>query len=168
MLNQPLRQGWRSFHVQSEREFSLEMEKFITKTIIIFWTFMVVSVHAQARVVSHLEVKGIGLYSDQRNDKDEERACKVFRPTKKQMTRYFNLSKESEESGNLLHEYYSPCLAIGSVKFKDGTSGRWTVQSSGLGIVVFENGKSSVFFHKDNQWTDPYACTYGLRNDPIC
>ncbi|WP_421504733.1 hypothetical protein [Erwinia rhapontici] len=130
--------------------------------------FLVVSIQSQARVVSNIDVERVGAQESGRKDENERAACKVYRPTQEQLITYFNLATESQESGNLLHEYYSPCIATGKVKFKDGASGVWTVQSSGLGLAILDNGESLVFFHKDNQWTDPYACTYGLGNDPIC
>ncbi|NNS08761.1 hypothetical protein [Erwinia sp. JH02] len=127
-----------------------------------------ISIQAQARVVSEITIDEVGAYDERRGNKNEKEACKVYRPTEKQMIRFFNLAKESQEIGSLLHEYYSPCLTTGKIKFKDGASGVWTVQSSGLGLAIFDNGDSATFFLKDNQWTDPYACTYGLGDDPIC
>ncbi|WP_336803839.1 hypothetical protein [Erwinia aphidicola] len=139
------------------------------KMLLITLSFLcILSPQVKGRVVSQLEIKGVGLVEDGRNDKSEERECKSFKPTKIQMIAFFNLAKESEKNGTLLHEYYSPCLAIGTIKFQDGSSGRWTVKSSGLGFVIFENKKSAVFFHKENKWDDPYACTYGLGDDLIC
>lgn len=136
--------------------------------VFIISLFLVASMQTQARVVDDINVERVGAQESGRKDENERETCKAYRPKKEQLVRYFNLGRESQESGNLLHEYYSPCIATGTIKFKDGASGVWTVQSSGLGIVIFENGKSSVFFHKDNKWNDPYACTYGLGNDPIC
>ena len=144
------------------------MVKFKKSFSVVLFIFFFISTQAQGREVSQLDVEGIGLHYDGRTDKNEEEACKAFRPTKKQMIRFFNQAKESKKSGNLLHEYYSPCVSTGEVKFKDGSSGHWTVQSSGLGLVIFDNGEAATFFLKDNQWTDPYACTYGLSDDPIC
>ncbi|MCS3608527.1 hypothetical protein [Erwinia rhapontici] len=144
------------------------MVKFKKSFSVVLFIFFFISTQAQGREVSQLDVEGIGLHYDGRTDKNEEEACKVFRPTNKQMIRFFNQAKESKKSGNLLHEYYSPCVSTGELKFKDGSSGHWTVQSSGLGLVIFDNGEAATFFLKDNQWTDPYACTYGLGDDPIC
>ncbi|TDS98879.1 hypothetical protein [Erwinia rhapontici] len=144
------------------------MVKFKKSFSVVLFIFFFISTQAQGREVSQLDVEGIGLHYDGRTDKSEEEACKAFRPTKKQMIRFFNHAKESKKSGNLLHEYYSPCVSTGELKFKDGSSGHWTVQSSGLGLVIFDNGEAATFFLKDNQWTDPYACTYGLGDDPIC
>lgn len=129
---------------------------------------VIFSNQVQSREVSDISIKDIGQYDEGRGYKHERDVCKNFRPTKKQIIRFFNLAKESKESGDLLHEYYSPCLSSGTIKFKDGSSGDWTIQSSGLAFAILDNGESLVFFHKDNKWTDPYACTYGLGNDPIC
>lgn len=145
------------------------MVKFKKVCIATLSLLLIFSVSAQARVVSELVVKEIGLHTEGRKDKTEEVACKVFRPTKEQLIRYFNLAKESKESGNILHEYYSPCLATGLITFEDGDSGSWILQSSGFGYVTFSNNETTYFFHNQgNQWTDPYACTYGLSDDPIC
>lgn len=145
------------------------MVKFKKLCIATLSLLLIFSVSAQARVVSELVVKEIGLHTEGRKDKTEEVACKVFRPTKEQLIRYFNLAKESKESGNILHEYYSPCLATGLITFEDGDSGSWILQSSGFGYVTFSNNETTYFFHNQgNQWTDPYSCTYGLGNDPIC
>lgn len=125
--------------------------------------------HAQGKVVKDIEITEAGTHDEGRNDINEIEACKVFVPKKEQLIRYFNLAKESKESGNVLHEYYSPCLATGLIKFEDGDSGSWVLQSSGFGYVTFSNDETTYFFHNQgNQWTDPYACTYGLGNDPIC
>lgn len=141
----------------------------IKKTFVIAFSLLFyISIQTQARVVSEIKIDEVGAYDERRGNKNEEEACKVYRPTEKQMIRFFNLAEELQESGNLLHEYYSPCLTTGKIKFKDGASGVWTVQSSGLGLAIFDNGDSATFFLKDNQWTDPYACTYGLGDDPIC
>ncbi|MTD26646.1 hypothetical protein [Erwinia sorbitola] len=134
----------------------------ITLSLILFSTI------SHGRVVSEIEVKETGIHAIGRNDKYEKKACKVFRPTKKQLIHYFNQAKESEESGKILHEYYSPCLAKGLIKFQDGSSGRWILQSSGFGYVIFSSNQTTYFFHKNNQWTDPYACTYGLSDEIEC
>lgn len=141
---------------------------FNKKIIAMVSSLFFISMQVQGRAVSDIDIKDVGQQSQGREDKSEEEACKVFIPTKKQMIRFFNLAKESKKSGSLLHEYYSPCVSSGSVKFKDGSSADWTVQSSGLAFAILNSGESVVFFLKDNQWTDPYACTYGLGNDPIC
>ncbi len=138
------------------------------KLNVALFLFLAFSMQTQGRVVSHVEIKGIGEHDEGREDKNEIEACKVFRPSKNQIIRFFNQATESKENGNLLHEYHSPCISFATIKFKDGSKGDWQIQSSGLGFVIFDNGESATFFHKGNQWTDPYACTYGLGDDLIC
>ncbi len=134
--------------------------------IIFFFGFF--SYQAKARVVSDITIKSLGVRAEGRTDETEAVACKVYKPTKKQLTRFFKLAEESKERGTLLHEYYSPCVSFGTVKFKDGASGSWTIQSSGLGTVIFDNKDVTTFFLKDNKWTDPYACTYGMSDEIEC
>lgn len=135
--------------------------------IIAFLTFFLTALYpAQARTVSHLNIEKTGLLYEGHNEESEKTACKLFRPEQNQLVRFFSLASESKESGTLLHEYYSPCFAVGTVVFDDGSSGRWNLQSSGLGFVFFNTGEQAVFFHRDNQWTDPYLCTYGLSDEP--
>lgn len=129
---------------------------------------IIISIPASGRMVSHIDINGTGLYDNLRKDSNQERLCKGFRPSKKQLTHFFNLATESKSHGTLLHEYYSPCLATGLVQFQDGASGNWTVQSSGLAFVSYDNGESATFFYKDNKWTDPYACSYGMSDEGDC
>jgi hypothetical protein len=63
-------------------------------SLVVISTLLILQAHAEARVVSHVEVKWVGLYDDGRNDKAEEKQCKSFRPTKKQIIRFFSLSKQ--------------------------------------------------------------------------
>lgn len=133
-----------------------------------FFLFSVFFTHAQSRVVERIEIKESGSHDESRRFEYqyEKMACKKFKPTKEQIIHYFKMSEEANGSGSWLHEYYSPCISRGTVVFKDGSSGMWNIQSSGLGFVIFNNGKTANFFYKNNKWTDPYACSYGLGDDP--
>lgn len=144
------------------------MVTLIKKAILTIPFFIFISTSAQGRVVSYIEINGTGLYDNLRKNVNQERLCKGFNPNKNQLTNFFNLAKESTSHGTLLHEYYSPCMATGSIKFKDGSSGKWTVQSSGLAFVSYDNGESATFFYKANKWTDPYACSYGMSGEDDC
>ncbi|WP_455811423.1 hypothetical protein [Pseudomonas graminis] len=141
----------------------------LNKAVLCFLLFYIIfSYPAHGRVVNYLKITETGTHDEGRKDQNEIEACKFFVPNKTQLVNFFNLAKESKEIGTLLHEYYSPCLSTGLIKFTDGSSGSWVLQSSGFGYVTFSNNETTYFFHKDNKWTDPYACTYGLGNDPIC
>lgn len=140
----------------------------IKNLMLMFFLFSVFFTHAQSRVVERIEIKESGSHDESRRFEYqyEKMACKKFKPTKEQIIHYFKMSEEANGSGSWLHEYYSPCISRGTVVFKDGSSGMWNIQSSGLGFVIFNNGKTANFFYKNNKWTDPYACSYGLGDDP--
>lgn len=125
-----------------------------------------ISSQVQGREVSHIVIKGVGKHYSGRKDKNEENVCKKFKPTMQQLIRYFNKAKESPEGGEWLNKYYSPCFSVGQVIFHDGSSARWTLQSSGFSYVTFSGEKTIYFFNRDNQWEDPYACSYGLSGEP--
>ncbi|WP_034916300.1 hypothetical protein [Erwinia sp. 9145] len=124
--------------------------------------------YAQCRTVERIDIEAAGIQYEGLNANDEKEGCQEFRPSEKQLIHFFKVARESEESGSLLHEYYSPCISYGTLLFDDGSFGEWTIQSSGLAYVTLKNGKTWVFFHKDNPWNDPFACTYGLDDEPEC
>ncbi|MEI2683893.1 hypothetical protein [Erwinia aphidicola] len=130
------------------------------KNIIIITLFLV-STPAISRVVSSIDIQAVGEHYSGRNDKYEEKVCKAFRPSKKQLIRYLNLATDSDDNGPLLHDYYSPCIAYGLVKFKDGTSARWTLEANGGAYVTFSDKKQHLFFYRDNHWFNPLPCEHG-------
>ncbi|MFC0138988.1 hypothetical protein ACFFJN_01980 [Erwinia mallotivora] len=71
-----------------------------------------------------------------------------------------------EEGGQTEHKYYSPCIVTGSVVFKDGKSGKFTLQSSGFGSGTFGNKEVIYFFHEKNPWFDPFQCSYAMGDEP--
>lgn len=120
------------------------------------------------RTVEQMEIKKVGINSRAAKNPTEIDMCKDFRPTKEQMVNYFNSARELNEDETLLHEYYSPCIAKGNVKIDGNIKGEWTLQSSGLAYILTDKKKSLIFFLKDNQWEDPYACMYGLSGKDSC
>jgi hypothetical protein len=121
-----------------------------------------------ARTVESMELKEVGLNSRAKEHPGEIDMCKDFRPTKEQIINYFNSARKLSEDETLLHEYYSPCVAEGYVKFKGNLNGEWILQSSGLAYMLTDKKKTIVFFLKDNKWEDPYACMYGLSGEDSC
>ncbi|WP_274370962.1 hypothetical protein [Morganella morganii] len=132
---------------------------------ILFFTFYFLPYQLQAKEVSNLVIYKTGTVYENHNDKYEAAACKKFLPTKEQIITYFTYAEESKEN-SWMHEYYSACISTGYVEFKDGTSGKWTIQSSGYGYVIFNDGSSVDFLYRNNKWEDPNACTYGLSDEP--
>lgn len=144
---------------------------FQSKYIICFfiYTFPIFSVLAEDRVVQSVFIQVTGFSDNDRNDKNEEIACEFFKPTQNQVIDFFSSARTDVDKAQLIHERYSPCKSAGLIKFDNGLSGSWVLQSSGVGRIFYDNSKKVVyFFHKDNKWTDPYACTYGLGDDPVC
>ena len=121
-----------------------------------------------ARTVEQVEITEVGINSRAAKNPNEIDMCKDFRPTKEQMVNYFHSARELNEDETLLHEYYSPCIAKGNVRLDGNIKGEWTLQSSGLVYILTDKKKNIVFFLKDNQWEDPYACMYGLSGEDSC
>ncbi|MBP2155870.1 MULTISPECIES: hypothetical protein [Erwinia] len=117
------------------------------------------SLAVHARQVEHVEVIESGHYDGLAEDKDGyAKWCKLFNPTKEQLINYFAKAEEADYIGEWLHEHYSPCVASGTVTFKDGSYGTWGLHSSGLGGVTFQDknnfGKRKSFLYLDNAWED--------------
>lgn len=116
-----------------------------------------------AMALKNIEIKDAGITVTKDPAEGEINACKKFKPTKQQLTAFFKSSEVSKEN-KWLHEYYSSCVSTGNVEFENGVSGEWVLQSSGLAMVIPDNGDSIYFFKKNNSWEDPMAGTYGLDN----
>ncbi|MEI2264507.1 hypothetical protein [Erwinia sp. CGal63] len=114
------------------------------------------------RVVK-IEIEKTGIAYKGRSEVEQE-GCKLFRPTEKQLIQYFNQAQRLEFGGWREHKYYSPCIVIGRVTFKEGMSGRFTLQSSGFGYGVF-NHQQINFFNEFNPWFDPFQCTYAMGDE---
>jgi len=106
----------------------------------------------QAREVSQIKILVQGAYDSEDRAEYEKDGCKTFKPTKEQLIHYFTKAKESNSNSPWMHEYYSPCVASGTINFNDGSSGKWTIHSSGLGWVDFINGEVKYFYYIDNEW----------------
>lgn len=129
--------------------------------------FSLISIQSYAGIVESIDIQDSGIIYKERSDVEKD-GCRLFTPNKAQVVDFFNQAKTFSEGGAIEHEYYSPCIAIGKIAFKNGTAGRWTLQSSGFGYVTFENKKTTYFFYKHNSWFDPFACTYGVGDEPKC
>lgn len=116
-----------------------------------------------AITLKNIEIKDTGITVTKDPAEGEINACKKFRPTEKQLIEFFKSSEVSKEN-KWLHEYYSSCVSTGNVELENGVSGEWVLQSSGLAMVIPDNGDSIYFFKKNNSWEDPMAGTYGLEN----
>ncbi|MFC0139401.1 hypothetical protein ACFFJN_04405 [Erwinia mallotivora] len=127
-----------------------------------------ISVGTESRGVSHVEIYKTGIPYEGRRTEALIRDCAVFKPTKEQIIHFFNVAKKYEESVGLLHDFYSPCISTGSVTFKDGLSGTWVLQSSGLASFFIDGEKKATFFTRNNKWDDPFGCVYGADDASSC
>lgn len=127
-----------------------------------------ISIASRAHSVERLVITGVGLNDESLNDENEKRACRKFRPTRKELIGFFMQARSPANPGALQHERYSSCAAQGWVRFRDGSSGRWVLKSSGIAWVMLDGGKTIHLFRRRNGWHDPYACTYGLGDEGVC
>lgn len=137
----------------------------VNKIYILFLLTCFFSNPLQAKELNSVDIYKTGTVYQNHHDKYVIDSCKKFLPTKEQIITYFTFAEESKEN-SWMHEYYSACISTGYVEFKDGTSGKWTIQSSGYGYVIFDDGSSVDFLYRNNKWEDPNACTYGLSDEP--
>lgn len=92
----------------------------------------------KARDVAHVRLEKVGLNLDA-GDKNLTEGCKDFRPTTNQVNRYFSKAYPVE-SYVLTTTRYSPCYATGTVKFTDGSSGRFQLYSGGAATLFWSRG----------------------------
>lgn len=121
---------------------------------VIFFVLLLAPVFIQAREVSQLKIVKTGAYDSEGRAEYEKEGCKTFNPTKEQLVHYFTKAEESDSNSVWINEYYSPCVASGTITFRDSSSGEWTIHSSGLGWVDFKQGKRKYFHYINNQWED--------------
>lgn len=141
----------------------------VNKKIIISILLSIFPCMAISSKVSHVEIESTGIAYEGRS-KVEQEGCALFRPTKEQLTDYFNQADKMDEGGSVGHQYFSPCITVGKVTFEDGNSVSFTLQSSGFTSGNFGNKEAIYFFHKDNKWYDPFECTYAMgdESEPGC
>ncbi|SFB98384.1 hypothetical protein SAMN05216321_102382 [Cupriavidus sp. OV038] len=94
--------------------------------------------------------------------------CKRFRPTVTQVKNFFS-KIYPVQARKVLHDYYSPCYATGTVVFGDSSTGAWSLYSGGTATLVWTHGGDKVYvYYGKNKWYDPFACTYGLEDEGKC
>lgn len=136
------------------------------KSVLILLALTVMG-HSYARTVKSIEIDTVGLNLESVKNENAARACKRFRPTKDQAIRFFNRAYPVE-TYVLTTDRFSSCYAEGSLKFSDGSFGKWILYSSGTALFTFNRGDVVNLYYKHNKWHDPYACTYGLSDQREC
>lgn len=112
---------------------------------------------AMARPVEKVTIEAVG----QTWNKGDEHLCDVFRPTVVQVKRYFSRAYPVDHYW-FPKKFFSPCYAAGTVRFSDGSSGKWKLGSGGVAEIVWDiNGRTIVYYEK-NGWHDPM---HGMYDD---
>lgn len=83
--------------------------------------------------------------------------CKGWNPTKEQLIDFFAKAQVSAQGYGWLPDYYSPCIATGTVVFKDGSSGEWGIYDTGYGSVDFKDEANNIvkqkyFLNLNSRW----------------
>lgn len=111
--------------------------------------------------VTRLEILESGhSVEDTKDDPNNYRViCKGWNPTKEQLTDFFAKAQVSDQGYGWLHDYYSPCIATGTVVFKDGSSGEWGIYDTGYGSVDFKDEENNIvkqkyFLNLNSQWLE--------------
>ena len=120
---------------------------------------------ASARTIKKISIleSGVTNSSDQRLKEE----CKEFKPTVKQIRRFF-LKAYPVPRYFGSHDRYSPCYASGTVVFDDFGTVKWTITSGGVASLIWSEGDIVDLYYKNNGWFDPTACTYGLGDNGEC
>jgi hypothetical protein len=121
---------------------------------------------AVARTVDKLQINAVGLTIESK-ERNTDQLCKDFRPTLKQVRNYFNKAYHVD-GYTITTERYSPCAAIGTLTYSDGSFGEWTLYSGGTSSFTFNRGNQVYLFYKNYKWNDPTACSYGLGSELEC
>lgn len=94
--------------------------------------------------------------------------CKGFKPTERQIKRYF-LRAYPVEGYVITTERYSPCYAKGWIRFSDRNMGEWWLYSGGTATIQWNRGGSvNLLYKQGNGWRDPFAGGYGLCDKEEC
>ena len=116
-----------------------------------------------ARSVKSLTIEASGQHQDD-NDPTVPERCHGFKPTQREIRKYFNYAYPVEHYV-FSHSRYSPCYAKGSIRFSDGEFGTWRVSSSGAAVLIFNRGDGVTMFYGHNSWEDPFEGMYDYKDD---
>ena len=139
----------------------------VTRSLLVLSAALLMTGIVQARTIKHVEIDAVGLNLESVKNQNATEACKKFKPTKEQVIKFFSRACPVE-SYILTTERYSSCYAKGSLTFSDGSFGTWILYSSGTALFTFNRGDVVNLLYKNNNWHDPYACTYGLGDKGQC
>jgi hypothetical protein len=108
--------------------------------------------------IKSIKIDDVGL-SEDLNDRSVVNNCKLFKPTKKQVTLFFSKAYPVEDKLSV-HKFWSPCHAKETIEFADGNQGKWFLKSSGIARLTWEGSGDVVLLYRGNKWNDPFVGTY--------
>ena len=75
--------------------------------------------------------------------------CRQFKPSRAQIIRY--LSKARQTSGQSADATldWSPCYASGTVRYKDGKTGRWIIQQLGVAYLYIPGREDMLIYCRE-------------------
>ena len=124
----------------------------------IFLIALATSFQAHSRAILKVTILESGATMD--TDKRIKNECRAFKPTVRQVKRYFERAYSAPRYYGG-HDRYSPCYAAGTIVFDDFGKAELTITSGGAGSLIWSDEDIARVFYKDNGWFDPTACTYG-------
>ncbi len=142
------------------------MNRNFIKALVVVCSILFSMEHVHARTINKIVISEVGKSANQK-DETVVNLCKKFRPTLKQVRRYFTKAYPVESYISTT-ERYSDCYATGTIEFSDNSKGDWTISSSGTGGITWTRGDYVNLLYKHNKWYDPFACTYGLGDEGEC
>jgi hypothetical protein len=131
--------------------------RYTTLAAIFFSAFSYSSL-SNARGVKSVTIEEVG--------KSSMEECSQFRPTEKQVKRFFSRAVPVQ-SRLVIDDWYSPCHADGTIVFTGGGSGKWRLYSGGTATLTWSTGSDVVYLYngRNNGWHDPFECGYGYEDD---
>lgn len=87
-----------------------------------------------------------------------ESMCKDFQLTDDDLKAFFGAMKTAPEK-QYVDDLHSPCKAFGTFALSGGETGKYVIQSSGIGEVKLGDDKAWIVFSEPT-WKDPNAGNY--------
>lgn len=118
--------------------------------------------HTATRTIIKIKIHETGKSEDESENVKE--GCRVFKITEKDVGEFFSYAYPVPLNFTT-HERYSPCYAKGTIEFSNNTRGKWKIDSSGGGTLLWDTGDVATLFYNNYKWTDPFEGTYTSEDE---
>ena len=122
---------------------------------------------SQASPIKFITINETGRILDWVADDYLTKACEKFNPTAKQIKHFF-MNAHPVDGYILNEDNYSPCMAYGTIKFRDNKSAEWNLYSGGVAVLTFSREEHLILYYHDYDWQDPAACIPETNNGMAC